>query len=1670
MISYDPETPGLSFDQDKIVPPNPNIETDAHKYNYALGEASPGLDSIRQVLTVGGEGNLRNSLVYNKQVEDQKTAMDIVANYKGNGSPEELAVLKTLSIPQVYNPETILEKMYASKLLSDLYEYDPSPVPLIEAANEENTNHSDILFGLAKDGIAKTEYIKKVATQSAQDYAKTSGLGKISDFLETMIPFKSWIDIADDTQLLGSNLKQQVSDLWALPTDEFQPEFKKRYDAIYAHNPLDAQTFLQAVLSYSNSDAMWANMGNLMDVGSFVPVGALSKVGKSAVGALGRGLRGTLEASSRSLGIELPAILSSAGKTMDVAKLENFRRLYLQKVAATDRLTNLSPEIKDLLNSAISIQDPTSFINKAGYKLDREAVERLQQELLKNSNIALDSFDKTNIPRLNEGQLLQAIDEASASIKAQYKHIDDSVADISFGYSRDDVANIDRLVIDLKKPDGTPFTSELAARSYADHVLKLGDTTETVNAGSKTKFTTFGNYEYEMEAPAPWQKGFNAEIAGASTKTYTGVSKKKLPSGTVFPESTQTVFVGENQIDGAVEQLISGKIPEGGKIPVRGLTPIQYFRDKKGFARFSVGNMITDVSGGPGLKRLQRPAYEIVPQGTGFNIRLTKDIDETLPSVKALTIQTKNEVPESFVNGLVGSLRNAADVVHKDIFAARKLAVHGIEGQYAVVQGLQKNISALKGQSKIDFERFTRLIRDLENRDARQQYAQTLADFETEWEKAFDRLPTEQETLAYASYRQAYDWDYLNRNLAVYRGLARQGIRDYRLSTVSGQSPSFHARVVKDLPDDPEANVLFWDKEKSGNDVIPLTAKNKEDLLEAARIRGMSFIQVANPWQRPLMDATGQKGLIHFIATKDFESERLPLQQVLRDPGGHMISDYKFFVKQPKYMWANGKRAYFGDTSLQAATTAKEAQAIADHYEKARELYNAKDIQGFNRYVSTYIGDEKQLMADFETGRLNPEAPISVTGKGVDTISHPTIRNFFGRTFEDTRQNQYNLTRDVFKEYLGERSTSGVPTGVESNPLYRLDTHRYVDPLRTLNRAANSLARNKFLEDFRIKSADHFVESYASVLKRPIEELRQNPVQALLDKNPFNEKVPGKDPTLRNAKLYQKSYQQLIGARGNEVNNFMNRMKDKLFTYLYDRGNEKLALTLDEKYFPYIQDPVQLFKSAAFHLRISMFNPVQYFKQLNTLVNIAGIVGPVKAMKAFPMYPVIRTLIASNESEAAINYAASLSRKFGWKEADFKEMYQAYKRSELNKVEGEHSYRDDLREPTIFQGKIGSLLDKSSIFFREGERGSRIVGFAAAYDEWKKANPYGKLDDRALGTILSRQETLNGSMTRASSATLQSAAGGLASVPLQFQVYPIRIMEQFLSKRLTTAEKLRLFGTYATVYGVPGAIAATPLGLYPWYEDIRKDTIANGGTYPSVVDQALERGIPELLHNVIFGSETDFSTSHGPQGLHVLKDIWSDKGWLDIMLGASGGTMSQVLSTTAPLLKDLGSIVSGDGSLKVTGQDFIDVLRNIGTVNQAFRAYYGVTVSKYINRNQNIVSDVTPWEGIFGAITGVNPQTQTDTYMSIEMLKSAKDAKDYAKQQFIKYIRRGIQSDSDADRMNYFKQANVWWVAGDFQMYEASDLLSQAANGYESMFSSVNQQLILKGLKNGIQP
>ena len=311
--------------------------------------------------------------------------------------------------------------------------------------------------------------------------------------------------------------------------------------------------------------------------------------------------------------------------------------------------------------------------------------------------------------------------------------------------------------------------------------------------------------------------------------------------------------------------------------------------------------------------------YAIADEGGKYAISVVKTVDETSPTVReALRIATDNKTPTPGLLGMLipSFLRTADDQVSEFARQTRKQAVYGL-------QAIQKNIAEIaKPIGKLSRDEARKLKEVLEgNRlyhDEQKavygKWHQTVKELEQDYIDRFGRPPSEKEINAYYAYVALNDFDYISRNMTIYRDKSRQGIMNgsYHFDklnadgTRTASTLNAELKPVERLPFENQEDWTIWINPMGTETFDPKSIKShKRDLLGEDRAtidemlkNGYKIYQVANPEATPFKPITGER-VVNFVISKDITLENLSAKQIPYKAGGHFEYANSWFVKQP---------------------------------------------------------------------------------------------------------------------------------------------------------------------------------------------------------------------------------------------------------------------------------------------------------------------------------------------------------------------------------------------------------------------------------------------------------------------------------------------------------------------------------------------------------------------------------------------------------------------------------------------------------------------------------------------------------------------------------------------------------------------------------------------------
>jgi hypothetical protein len=1094
--------------------------------------------------------------------------------------------------------------------------------------------------------------------------------------------------------------------------------------------------------------------------------------------------------------------------------------------------------------------------------------------------------------------------------------------------------------------------------------------------------------------------------------------------------------------------------------------------------------------------------FVIDQDGNSYRIGYFKHIDETSPNVRAaMTLDPENQTDNSIIKRWLNRVLGADTLLPKFQRENRKIATHAMqEMRKQIADVVDRDIrKALSSKEKAGLNKVL-----IENRDGpsktnpseRGFWHETSTDFAEAYLHHNGEMPSPATIKAYDTFKRMNDLDWLIRNIFVYRDKARQGAEQFQIKGLTGW---FEGVQLEKMPwaagkSDHDAGLWIYDPATNKGTfryMFDMSSAERQALDKQISGEGFRVIQIFDPTTDPLKgiakrkDGADLKDRVNFIITNNIDKSALSWKQVEYRAGGHVVYPGRWYISQPVIQAGRkGGLSYLGDNNILNVMTRAEAEKWAGRLNEIRTLIRngaeeaAEEFRA--KHLAMYTREDIQKLFLHRNAPLSLDHPVSFKEAGRNTIDTAGLKNRYPELI-DTTKDPYDLTNTIDKSFLTDRDNI-MKTVYEDGMVTRLVDAEQMDPFMAMDKALGQSLRGLWMNDYKISAAETFIKDFADVLKPKASQLEAQPLYWLFHAEP----VAGADDVRRTMmQATQRTVLNFIGHQ-TELGRGLTYTNEKLLSTIYGatgqsgiRAFEKIGNFADRLGLGSIKDPVQFLRAAAFHTNLGLFNPVQLMVQMQSLSHVVGVAG-FKNGSAGVAAAIFARFIAHNPEHIAT--FAKKAAAFGWKEADFKEMIEALNSTGLRRVAGEAVLRDDVFDPKIFRSASQAFLDKGSIFFNEGERMVRIAAFATAYKEWRGANAGAKLTQRAMGQIMERGDTLSVNMTRASSASWQT---GLLSVPTQFFAFNARLLEQFLGNRLTKMEKVRALATYSTLYGLPATAGILTMGTSPLgsvglptsYEDIQQEALRRGYDMSPAYLHALNNGLLSLALNWATGKEYNTAERFGPGVSTALSNLMrDDKGMIDILLGASGTILKDIVKTMHPLQYAAATVFAGADAenYPVTASDVMTVFRNIKSVDTTMKAYGAYRYGQWVTKSGSVVLDKSV-DGMDAALAlaGLTPAKVGETYRKLSADKEDTKFQNALGKDALENYRDGMAAASRGDTalaQKHFQRARAAIAWGDFTMDEKARLYREGVKQTQALADKIDWQFIQRAPASQYMP
>lgn len=423
-------------------------------------------------------------------------------------------------------------------------------------------------------------------------------------------------------------------------------------------------------------------------------------------------------------------------------------------------------------------------------------------------------------------------------------------------------------------------------------------------------------------------------------------------------------------------------------------------------------------------------------------------------------------------------------------------------------------------------------------------------------------------------------------------------------------------------------------------------------------------------------------------------------------------------------------------------------------------------------------------------------------------------------------------------------------------------------------------------------------------------------------------------------------------------------------------------------------DPSGELLKVGFYSKFGFFNPDQFVLQALHSITIAA-VSPVQGTKALglttPMMAITKLRNPATKA-AAVKRLAKFS---GIPEEELQSLVKYIDESGRNIVDNEVI---ELQAPQKFgtasslagkaKDRVGRALDKSTLFFSEGERVTRMVGITTAFFEHRAKRPnINPLSPEGKLWITNREQDLTFRMTSQSRSFAQS---GPMRVPTQWLSFSLRSLENIVvGRNFTAGERLRMFLVMGPMFGLTGLGAGKTAGYVVeqlGYDPESPDTVE--------IHNRIKYGLMDALLSNALGTETAYATRVAvtDQLIDTYKGLF-EESLAATVFGPSGQIGGDMLSVASSAVKAMVG-----GRTEMVREDLTQLVRNLSTADKAFKIKELIETGNYRSKTRKLAVSNLPPEAAAAVLFGATPAPVQNFYDYNEMVFKKNQAyRDFSK-------------------------------------------------------------------------
>lgn len=457
-------------------------------------------------------------------------------------------------------------------------------------------------------------------------------------------------------------------------------------------------------------------------------------------------------------------------------------------------------------------------------------------------------------------------------------------------------------------------------------------------------------------------------------------------------------------------------------------------------------------------------------------------------------------------------------------------------------------------------------------------------------------------------------------------------------------------------------------------------------------------------------------------------------------------------------------------------------------------------------------------------------------------------------------------------------------------------------------------------------------------------------------------------------------------------------------------------------------DPQGQLMKVGFYSKFGFFNPDQFVLQgLHAATIIA--ISPLQGTKAASLTPSLLVLtsrrLSPKAKEMALKRLAAVSPI---SEEDLRSLVRYIEESgrhivdnQVIELQGPQKFGAASTLPGKAVDGVNRFLDKSTLFFKEGERASRMTGLATAWLEHRARRPnIDPLSSEGRLWITNREQDLTFRMSSQSRSMIQS---GAMRVPTQWLTFSVRALENIVvGRNFTAAERFRMAMVMGPMYGLVGVGFGGSAGWIIEKLGYDPDTPEAVAAYNNI-----KYGFVDALLSELVGIDTAYANRVAPiEGIFdTFKKLFSEE-FGTVVFGPSGEIASDMATVGISAIKSMFA-----GRTEFVRDDLNQLLRNLSTYDKIVKIRELIETGNYRSKTHRVAVSGLPPEAAASVLFGATPAPVQNYYDYQEMVYKKNDLYKEVQKRVQEKARLALPLLTNGDKDDMIKGSKIWQEIND---------------------------------------